>query len=350
LDNRSRRRTERDGDDLARAAARGEGKELTMVEWVTRPGGRRLAYEQFGDPAGAPVLFCHGWMASRLTRHPDDALTASLGVRLIAVDRAGIGRSDADPGKTLLSAAADLAAVADALGLERFGVFGHSGGGPYALATACAFPDRVTSVAVASGFAPFDRPDAYAGMTPRMRGFVRLLRAAPWLAGPMLRSAPRRFRADAEKAFAKQFGDLCDADRAALASAHARELVLASAVEALRGGHAAVAVESQLLFVRPWGFSPAQVRRHVELWYGEADTLVPPNMGHYLDEALPDSRLTLVPDAGHMLYAERWAEILESLRAAVVRQAAADAGSPAPGGGGASNAPAISVQPQTTRG
>src|SRR5690348_8219120 len=102
-----------------------------QIEFVTRPGGRRLAVEQHGDPAGAPVLFCHGWMASRLTRHPDDGLTASLDVRLICVDRAGIGRSDADPAKTLLSSAADLGAVADALGLDRFALLGHSGGGPY---------------------------------------------------------------------------------------------------------------------------------------------------------------------------------------------------------------------------
>src|SRR5205823_1357289 len=137
--------------------------------------------------------------------------------------------------------------------------FGHSGGGPYALACAHAFPDRVTRVAIASGFAPFDRPDRYAGMTSRMRGFVRLLRAAPWLAGPFLRSAPKRYAADPEKAFAQQFGELCEADRAALEDARLHENLLASAVEALAGGHAGVALESRLLFTRPWGFSPAEV-------------------------------------------------------------------------------------------
>jgi pimeloyl-ACP methyl ester carboxylesterase len=284
-----------------------------MVESVTRPGGRGVAYAQYGDPVGAPVLFCHGWMASRLIRHPDDALTASLGVRLIAVDRAGIGRSEPDSGKTLLSAAADLAAVADALELERFAVLGHSGGGPYALAAAYALPERVTAVAIAGGFAPFDRPDPYAGMTPRMRGFVRLLRAAPWLAGPFMRSAPRRYRTDAETAFAKQFGELCDADRATLEREPVRALVLAAAIEALRGGHAGVAAESRLLFVAPWGFAPADVRPHVDLWYGDADTIVPPAMGEYLAGTLPASRLTVLPGAGHMLYVERWAEILRAL-------------------------------------
>jgi pimeloyl-ACP methyl ester carboxylesterase len=286
------------------------------TDFITRPGGRRLAYAEHGDPAGAPVLFCHGWMASRITRHPDDALTASLGVRLICVDRAGIGRSDPDRAKSLISSAADLEAVADALGLERFALLGHSGGGPYALACAHALPERVSAVAIASGFAPFDRPDAYAGMTSRMRGYVKLLRAAPWLAGPLLRGTPARFRNDPDKAFAKQFGDLCPADAAALEQPQARANLLASATEALRAGHAGVATESQLLFVRPWGFSPAGVRCGVDLWYGDADTLVPPQMGQYLAAAIPGSRLERLDGEGHMAYVTHWAEILERISGA----------------------------------
>jgi pimeloyl-ACP methyl ester carboxylesterase len=283
------------------------------MDSVATHSGRQLAYSEYGDREGTPVMFCHGWMASRLTRHPDDRLTASLGVRLIAIDRAGIGRSDPDPAKTLLSSAVDMAAVADELGLERFAVLGHSGGGPYALACARALPERVSRVAIASGFAPFDRSQRYAGMSRRMRGFVRLLRFAPWLAGPFMRSAPRRFRDDPDKAFDQQFGELCQSDRHAFEDAEVRESVLASAVEALAAGHVGVAIESQLLFVRPWGFSPAEVVSHVDLWYGAADTIVPPEMGRYLEQTIPDSRLTVVPDAGHMLYVTHWAEILQGL-------------------------------------
>jgi pimeloyl-ACP methyl ester carboxylesterase len=256
------------------------------------------------------VIFCHGWLGSRLTRHPDDGLTASLGVRLITVDRAGIGRSDPDPAKTLLSSAGDLAAVADALDLERFALFGHSGGGPYALACARAFSDRVSAVAVASGFAPFDRPAAFAGMTARMRGFVRLLRAAPWVAGPSMRSAPKRFRSDPEKAFAQQFGELCPADRRALADPATHANLLAAATEALAQGSAGVAGEARTLFGRPWGFAPSEVRCPVALWYGTDDTLVPPQMGEHLHAAIAGSRLTVLPGEGHTLYVAHWAELL----------------------------------------
>src|SRR5690348_8516125 len=230
-----------------------------QVATVLLPDGRRLAYTEHGDQGGAPVVLCHGWLASRLACPPDDATTAACGVRLLAVDRPGIGRSDGDPGKSLLSVAADLEVLADRLDLESFHVLGHSGGGPYALALTHRRPDRVVRVAVASGFAPFDRPDAYAGMTPRMRGFVRLLRRAPWMAGVALAGAPRRFRRDPEKAFAKQFGDLCEADATALEDPALHHVLLDAAVESLAAGSAGVALESRLLFVRPWGFSPATV-------------------------------------------------------------------------------------------
>jgi len=285
------------------------------VQTIELGDGRRLAYAEHGDPRGTPVLFCHGWLASGLTRHPDDALTASLGVRLVTVDRPGIGRSDPDRATTLLAAAADLAALADHLGLDRFGVLGHSGGGPYALACAFLLPERVERVAIACGFAPFDRPNAYAGMTARMRGWARLLRRAPWLAGPSLGGAPKRFRRDPDKAFAKQFGHLCAADEAALEDPQLRAVLLAAAVESLAAGSAAVARESQLLFAAPWGFDPSSVRCHVDLWYGEVDTIVPVEMGSYLARTIPDSHLTVLPGEGHTLLFTRWADILRELSA-----------------------------------
>src|SRR5690348_15425754 len=119
---------------------------------ITLRDGRRLAYRESGDPSGRPVLFCHGWMASRLTGHPDDALTASLGVRLISADRPGIGASDPDPRASLLTVAGDLQALADALELDRLALAGHSGGGPYALALAHRLGERVSRVAIAAGF------------------------------------------------------------------------------------------------------------------------------------------------------------------------------------------------------
>jgi pimeloyl-ACP methyl ester carboxylesterase len=283
------------------------------VSTIRLADGRRLAFAEFGDSAGSPVVSMHGWMSSRLVRHPDDRLTASLGVRLITVDRPGVGRSDPQPGMTMPGVAADVAALADALGLDRFAVLGHSGGGPFALACAARLAGRVTRAGVACSFAPFDRPRGLAALTPRMRGFVRLLRLAPWLAGPMMRNLPRDHRRDPERAFAKQFGELCPGDRAALDDPAIRANLLEAAVEALRGGSAGVAQEARVIFARRWGFAPGEVAVPTALWYGSADTIVPVEMGRHLADQIPDARLTVFEHEGHMLHVTHWAEILTAL-------------------------------------
>jgi pimeloyl-ACP methyl ester carboxylesterase len=168
--------------------------------------GRRLAFAEYGEPTGAPVLFVHGFTASRITRHPDDRLTESLGVRLLTLDRPGCGASDIQPGRTLLDLARDVQQLADALGITSFAVLGHSAGGPYALACALAFPDRVAAVGVACGFAPMDRPGATEGMRPDMARGMPTLRRMPWLARLFASSLPRQFQRDPAKAFEAQFG------------------------------------------------------------------------------------------------------------------------------------------------
>ena|SRR5690242_19764233 len=93
--------------------------------------GRRLTYRDNGDPSAPAVVGHHGTPGSRLDGHPDeDAMLAELGLRLVTYDRPGYGESDPQPGRRVVDAAADVAAIADQLGIERFAVVGTSGGGP----------------------------------------------------------------------------------------------------------------------------------------------------------------------------------------------------------------------------
>src|SRR4051812_38690208 len=199
--------------------------------------GRLLGYAEFGDPAGKPVIFCHGFGDSRITRNPDDTLTAALGVRLITMDGRGIGLSDFKPACSMLEVVDDVASLADQLGLDRFAVLGWSGGGPHALACAYKFPDRVTAAGIACGFAPFDRPGATVGMREDMRRFIPLLRRMPWMAKLVTASLPAQYRKDPEKAFQKQFGHgLPEADVQVMSRPDVHDNVLEGAVEAVRQG------------------------------------------------------------------------------------------------------------------
>jgi pimeloyl-ACP methyl ester carboxylesterase len=109
--------------------------------------GRALAYAEWGDRQGAPVLLFHGTPMSRLWC-PDENVTAASRVRLLTIDRPGIGRSDVLPRRTFGDWPGDVAEFGDVLGIDEFGVVGWSAGGPYAAACAARIPDRLTGVAI----------------------------------------------------------------------------------------------------------------------------------------------------------------------------------------------------------
>jgi pimeloyl-ACP methyl ester carboxylesterase len=138
---RSADETGRPGDPSAGP----DGPDRPAEEGVgsVRVDGRRLAYATYGDPDGRPVLVHHGSPGSRLVGQLLDGAARERGLRLVAPDRPGFGRSTHDPDRTIPDWPGDAAAVLDALGIERASVVGFSGGGPFALAVAAAYPDRV---------------------------------------------------------------------------------------------------------------------------------------------------------------------------------------------------------------
>ena len=119
-----------------------------------------------GDPAGVPVLLHGGTPNSSLLYEPHVADAAERGIRLFSYDRPGLRRVDAAAGTARRRLRADVVAICDALGVERLCVWGVSGGGPHALATAALLPDRVAAVASIASIAPYDAEglDFTAGM------------------------------------------------------------------------------------------------------------------------------------------------------------------------------------------
>src|SRR3954470_4096908 len=142
----------------------GQGEGLEVM--LGTGDGRQLAVALWGPSEGAPLFFLHGGPGSRLLRHVRGEYEKA-GVRVATYDRPGFGLSSRDRGRTVADSAADVAAIADHLGWERFAVCGVSAGGPYALAAAALLPDRVTRCATIVGIGPSDAPDLdfYAGMS-----------------------------------------------------------------------------------------------------------------------------------------------------------------------------------------
>jgi len=146
--------------------------------------GRQLAYIECGDPVGEPVFHFHGHPGSRLEALIASDAATRAGVRLIGVDRPGMGRSDFKPRRRLLEWADDIAALADALAIDKFAVEGTSGGGPYTAACAFKLADRITACGIVAGLGPIHRFGTR-GMMAVNRLQFGLARRAPWLLRPM---------------------------------------------------------------------------------------------------------------------------------------------------------------------
>src|SRR5437868_3450532 len=120
-----------------KAQTRAQQPELTFVPL---PQGRQLAFAEYGDPTGYPVLFCHGWPSSCTMGELTDTAAREVGVRIISPDRPGISGSGPPAERTLLDWPPVLERLVNHLGLDQFGMLGISGGAPYSFAGAWAMP------------------------------------------------------------------------------------------------------------------------------------------------------------------------------------------------------------------
>ena len=143
--------------------------------------GRSLAYAEYGDPAGVPFVFMHGVPSSRLAGTMLHEGACKRGVRVIAPDRPGYGCSDPQPKRAILDWPSDVTALGDALGLGQVGVIGFSAAVPYVLACAVTIPERLSHVAILSGFGPLREPGIMAGMNRESIALYRLALRSPRL-------------------------------------------------------------------------------------------------------------------------------------------------------------------------
>jgi pimeloyl-ACP methyl ester carboxylesterase len=285
---------------------------MTAVERDVHLGdGRTLRVREDGDLRGSPVFSFHGTPGSRLLypKHVQDA--ARRGLRLIGYDRPGYGGSTPKPGRRMVEAAGDVAAIADALGLDRFALWGHSGGGGPALACAAALPRRVVAAASLAGTAPFPAEGIrwYDGMGELNVSDFKLMMSdrTAWEA---------RLAHDAQEmkeASTEQLGEflsslISDVDRGAL-TVQLGEFLQEQVREGLRGGYEGLK-EDNLLGAEPWGFEFSSIRVPLQLWHGAHDRFVPFSHGQWLAARLPHAEIHLEPNEGHLsLYERRIPEV-----------------------------------------
>jgi pimeloyl-ACP methyl ester carboxylesterase len=261
-----------------------------VIEFDLKLAGERVlhVYDTSPDAGNSLTVFWHhGTPNIGAPPRPLFALSDQLGVRWISHDRPGYGGSTPMLGRTVASAATDVVAIADALGIGRFAVMGHSGGSAHALACAALLPDRVLAVVDISGLAPYgaDGLDWFAGMA---ESGVATLSAA--VQG---RAAKERYEAsepDLDPGFTA-------ADDAALAGEWSWFIEVVR--PALTAGSGPV-IDDDLACVAPWGFDPAVISAPVLFLHGQDDRIAPSTHAAWLTARCPSAELWLRPGAGHI--------------------------------------------------
>ncbi len=262
--------------------------------------GRRLQCLEIGKSDGSPIFHFHGNGSSRLEVLTVQREAEHLGVRLVCLDRPGIGGSDERPGYQLLDWPADVVEVADQLGIERFAALGFSGGAPFALACAYKIPHRLTACGLIS---PATGPFLKLAGTFALRSEVWLLVHLPWLVRALFRLSMRLSGTDAasfEMKLISALARLGAADQQVLGRPEIRKVFAQANAECFRQATDA-ATKDGIVYSRPWGFQVEAITlERVFLWQGDQDTVLPLAAAHGLAEALPHCTATFYPDEGHL--------------------------------------------------
>ncbi len=269
---------------------------------VETPDGRALQVWVEGPDGGDVVIGHHGTPSSGLPFEPSVAAAAERGLRHVTYSRPGYGSSSRKEGRSVADCAADVAAIADAIGVDTFFAYGGSGGGPHALACGALLPDRVSAVASIAGVVPWgaDGVDFLDGM-----GEENHVEFGAALAGPdALRAWMDQHAHDTAEVgsaddLLKAFGDLVSpVDREALSGEFAEHMV-ANENLALADGYWGW-YDDDLAFTRDWGFDPRAVAVPVSIWQGRQDRFVPFAHGAWLAARVPGARAHLSDEHGHL--------------------------------------------------
>lgn len=297
---------------------------------VALPGGRSLAYAEYGSPSGAPVLFFHGFPAS----HKEAALwheTAKKNsIRLIAPDRPGIGMSTYQPARRVLDWPQDVAKLTKKLNLDGFRVLAIAGGSPYALA--CLLENQrpessekgrpslqVRGTAIVSGIYPMSLGTGGMQLSTRIMLWILgycwflLVPLLEWLVGRPARENPVLF----ESRMMKEGESRPIVDKKVLADDTYRQRTVDSARHAFVCNARGVAHEAGLMG-RSWGFKLSDIStaraRAVSIWQGGFDAACPAEMARKAHETLDGSRLRVLEYEGHIsLQARHQDAILKDL-------------------------------------
>ena len=274
---------------------------MTKQKFVTLQGGAVVAFREYGDANGVPVIFCHGWPSSCTMAQLTDQPARELGVRIISPDRPGISGSSLQPDRKLADWPRVIEGLLDHLGIGEFRALAISGGAPYAYTMAVTMPGRVRAIAIVCGAIPMAELEDMRGLLRLYRWMLALYRSRPHLlrrlfsiARPLLALRPPvRLRPLFLKMLMLR---PCDAE--SLRDAAAFEAIFESQRRAWRGSAEGVMADAQI-YAQPWGFSLEDIHVPVRLWHGTQDRAFSVHLAEEISHRLPNCKARFIDNAGH---------------------------------------------------
>ena len=272
-----------------------------------------LGFREYGDPRGEPVVYFHGWPSSSSQGVFLHRIGQERGLRVVSVDRPGLGSSTRIPDRNFLHVPPLVEELADALHLDRYYVLGVSGGGPYALACAWALPHRVRRAAVCCGAPPLDSDEARRRFLFVYRGLLTLQERSPRLLSALLAPAVMVARIRPPWPVIKlMFRVLGKRDCEAMSDHEHFELLYPAYRDAMRSGSRAV-YEDGRCYSQPWPFDPGEIRVPVRFWHGNLDTNFHYSLAEKLAARIPGAVIHLREEGHYSLPIFHTEEIVSDL-------------------------------------
>lgn len=294
-----------------------------MVPAIARPklegniavgAARQIGFAEFGDPQGRAIFWLHGTPGARRQIPAEARAFAELErIRLIGVDRPGIGSSTPHQYPNVLAFAEDLRVIADTLGIDNFAVIGLSGGGPYTLATAAAMPERVIAAGVLGGVAPYVGPDAISSGLMNLGSTVAPVLEVAGLPIRLVAGTLIKLLGPVASPALEIYARISpEGDRRLLGRPEFKAMFLDDLLNGTRKQLAAPFADV-IVFVRDWGFRLDEVKVPVHWWHGDKDHIVPFEHGAHVVTRLPEAEMTVLPGESHLGGLGRAEEILRTM-------------------------------------
>jgi pimeloyl-ACP methyl ester carboxylesterase len=286
----------------------GSNRQITLTD------GRTLGYNGYGDPTGKPIFYFHGAPGCRIdwSIFGDQTWAQAHHARFIAVDRPGMGLSDFQPNRKFSDWPNDVAQLADVLEIDRFAVWGYSGGGPYAAVCAQKLANRLTGAAIVSGVGPFsEMPEVYDLIPQGSRTYWTSAQKNAFLSRLFLRFTKLMAARSVDRVGEGMAQSMPDADKAYISQV--QQNLADTMLESFRSGTRGAQYDAWL-YQQPWDFRLEDIQMDVHLWHGEADQNVPIVMGRHVAEKIPHCHSKFYEGEGHISLIKKYRdEIIEAL-------------------------------------